>query len=207
MNTTIPHFIDFGALTGGGIAFCVITGLLSILLAAILGAYCSDEFGGNRKRAILVSCGITMLVTLSCICFFGFSAATIRGIIICLALIYCSYSDIKLRECGNAPFLLIAVAALIGCPLTNLPNMLLAGFVAFVLQFGGAVATDAELNGADLKCACACCFALGMARGLFGLVTGMILAIAVNLVRLCDRKAGFPLLPYLAAGFMTAYFI
>lgn len=202
-----PAIRYFSSWTSAETAGCIVMMFVSLVAAALLGSYCGKEFHGNRRKTIWVFVGITAAVTLALIGFFGYAATAIRGIILCLALLYGSYSDIKTRECGDAPFLLIAVAAFIGIELEALPFMLLAALTAFALQFYGAWITKSTLNGADLKLSVACCFMLGTVRGIAGLVIGMLVGIVVSLLKKRGMKEGFPLLPYLAVGFMTAYFI
>lgn len=203
-DPAIRHFSNW---TSTETVACIAMLFIALAAAAFLGAWCGKEFHGNRRKTIWVFVGITAAVTLALICFFGYAATAIRGIILCLALLFASYSDIRTRECGNVPFLLIAVAAFIGIELDAVPFMFLAAFTAFVLQFYGAWITKSTLNGADLKMAVACCFMLGTVRGIAGLVIGMLVGIVVSLLKKRGMKEGFPLLPYLAVGFMTAYFI
>lgn len=207
MNITIPHMMDITAFSEYELIGCFLTCLIAVLTAIVLGYYCAIEFKGNKSKVVFVIVGITFVLSLLLISFFGFAATTLRGIIISLALLFCSYSDIKTRSCPDAPFLIIAVAAFIGCPLSFLPNMFFALTVALVLLLGSSMATRTVVNGADLKCTMACCFVLGLTRGLIGLFIGQLIAIIVNLIITKDKKAGFPLLPYLAIGFMIAYFL
>jgi len=181
--------------------------LISVMCAVFTAIYCSREFHGDKKKTILVFAEITLLMTIALIGFFGFSATAIRGSILCLVLAFCSCSDIKTRECADYPYLLIAVAAFIGIELSALPGMLLGAFSVFVILFYGAWISKSVINGADLKLSTACAFLLGTTHGILGLLIGMLLGIIVNLFKNKDTKAGFPLIPYLAVGFMTAYFI
>ena len=66
--------------------------------------------------------------------------------------------------------------------------------------------SKSNVGGADIKMAAACSFLLGLSRGVIGLLAGMILAVVVNVFKK-DKKKGFPMIPYLAAGYMAAYFI
>ena len=66
--------------------------------------------------------------------------------------------------------------------------------------------TKSDVGGADIKMATAASFALGMTRGTAGLVAGMLLAILFNISKEA-RKKGFPMIPYLAAGYIAAFFI
>jgi prepilin signal peptidase PulO-like enzyme (type II secretory pathway) len=74
-------------------------------------------------------------------------------------------------------------------------------------QCTGMIFMKAVVNGADLKLAAACAFLLGFWNGIAGLIVGLLVAVIVNLIKLKNKKDGFPLIPYLAIGFMMAYFI
>lgn len=50
--------------------------------------------------------------------------------------------------------------------------------------------------------------AVGTTGGIAGLIIGLVLAIVINMCRgKSTRNQSFPLVPYLAAGFLAAYFI
>ena len=201
---TVQNFASWEAFEIVG-SMCLI--LLTGLAAAFLGFFCAREFKGDKRKTILIFTLIAVLLAVMLLAFFGFTVAAIKGIILSLVLAFVSYSDLKTRECPDFPYLMIVVAAFIGGDLHCLPDMLLAALAVFCFQFFGAWATNAKLNGADAKLATACAFLLGSARGITGLVIGMLIGIIVNLIKLKDTKEGFPLLPYLAVGFMTAYFL
>ena len=88
-----------------------------------------------------------------------------------------------------------------------LPSMLTAALMVLGGLFILMTVTDANVNGADVKLALACIFLLGLGGGLIGLTVGLVIAIAVNLIKLKDKKEGFPLIPYLAVGYIAAYLI
>ena len=49
---------------------------------------------------------------------------------------------------------------------------------------------------------------LGTVQGMTGLMIGLILAVIINSIKNRKKKhEGFPLIPYLAVGFMAAYFM
>jgi len=207
MNIALPILQDFSAFAQAEIIGSISLILISMICSVFIAIYSAQEFHGDKRKTTLVFAGITLLMSIALISFFGFSATAIRGSILCLVLAFCSYSDIKTRECPDYPYLLIAVAAFIGIELSALPGMLLGAFSVFVIQFYGAWASKSVLNGADLKISTACAFLLGVTHGILGLIIGMLLGIIVSLFKSKDTKAGFPLIPYLAVGFMTAYFI
>lgn len=188
---------------------CALLLLLGTIFAArCIGLYAARLFGGNKKKAVLVFAGITGLVTLAMLCFFGRAAVTIRGIIFTLLLAFSSYSDLKTRECGDYLHLMIVIAAFIGTELTALPGMILSGIAVGVIMLIPALLGKQSLGGADIKCSAACAFLLGFQRSMIGLTVGLLLAVIVNaIIGRKKKQAGFPLIPYLAVGFTAAYFI
>lgn len=196
-----------------GIDGAILLGTLLLLAGAVFAAWCiglysARHFGGNKKKTVLVFAGITGLVTLTMLCFFGCAAVTIRGIIFTLILAFSSYSDIRTRECADYLHLMIVIVAFIGTEVTALPAMLLSGIAAGVIMLVPALLGKRSLGGADIKCSAACAFLLGFGRSMTGLVIGLLLAVIINAIQ--NRKkngAGFPLIPYLAVGFTAAYFL
>ena len=67
------------------------------------------------------------------------------------------------------------------------------------------VITRGKIGGADIKMVAACSFLLGLKRGIIGLFIGTVISVLFNIYK--DKNKGFPMIPYLAIGYMTAYFI
>ena len=193
------HTADWTVLVNMAVIF-----LVSIFAAFCISRYAASKYEGNKSKTAWLFIGITALITVALFCFFGCAATTLKGIILCLILAFCSYSDLKSRECDDYPHLMIVIAALIGTELTALPGMFLSALAVFAIMFL-AMFIKATVNGADLKLATACTFLLGFERGIAGLFVGLLVAVAVNLIK--KNKSGFPLIPYLAIGYMMAYFI
>ena len=190
--------------------FVLISGFVlvitSVLIAVVLSRYAAEAYKGNRKKATLLFAGITAFVTLMLFCFFGCAATTFKGIIICLLLIFSSYEDIRARECEDYVHLMIVIAAFIGTDMAALPNMILSAMLVGGIMLMTTVITKSQMGGADIKLSAACAFMLGTLQGFAGLLLGLIAAIIVNIIK--NRKKnteGFPLIPYLAVGFMAAY--
>lgn len=192
--------------------FVLISGFVlvitAVLTAVVLSRYAAEAYKGNRKKATLFFAGITAFVTLMLFCFFGCAATTFKGIIICLLLIFSSYEDIRARECKDYVHLMIVIAAFIGTDMAALPNMILSAMLVGGIMLMTTVITKSQMGGADIKLSAACAFMLGTLQGFAGLLLGLIAAIIVNIIK--NRKKnteGFPLIPYLAVGFMAAYFM
>ena len=173
---------------------------LTVLTAVFISLYASNVYKGNKKKAALFFTVIAVLSALSLFCFFGCAATTVKGIIFCLLLAFSSYEDIKTRECENYVHLMIVIAAFIG---TDMSALIIGGIMLMT-----AAVTKSSIGGADIKLSAACAFMLGTVQGMTGLMIGLILAVIINSIKNRKKKhEGFPLIPYLAVGFMTAYFM
>ena len=202
----IPHIYNFDVINIGFIISAVLM-LTAAVIAALLSArYAAGAFKGNKKKTALCFVGIAVFVTLALICFFGCAAITVKGIIFALILLFSSYEDIKKRECDDYLHLMIVIAAFVGTELSSMPNMFISAMFVGGLMLFTMLMTKSNIGGADIKMAAACSFLLGIRRGIICLVIGMILEIAFN-IWWKDKKKGFPMIPYLAVGYMAAYFI
>lgn len=181
--------------------------VIGVLTAVCIGRYAAGHFEDHKTRIPAIFAGLTLGGSALMLWRYSTGVMALKGIILWLILLYCSYSDIKSRECYDSPHLMIAIAACIGTELNLLPSMLTAALAVLGGLFILMTVTDANVNGADLKISLACTFLLGLGRGLIGLTVGLVIAIAVNLIKLKDKKEGFPLIPYLAVGFVAAYLI
>lgn len=181
---------------------------MAMLTAFVLSRYAASEYKGNKKKATIFFVGITAFVTLMLFCFFGCAATAVKGCIFCLLLLLSSYEDIRIRECKDYVHLMIVIAAFIGTDMAALPGMLLSALLVGGIMLITTVITKSQIGGADIKLSAASAFLLGIKQGFAGLMLGLIAAIFVNIIKNRKKKnTGFPLVPYLAAGFMAAYFI
>lgn len=193
--------------TNTGFIVSVILLLAAAVIVSVLTArFAMKAWGGNKKKTMLCFAGITVCIALALICFFGFAAVTIKGIVLALILLCSSYEDIRKRECEDYLHLMIVIVAFIGTELSSLPNMLLSALFAGGILLAAAIVTKNGIGGADVKFSAACSFLLGLSRGVFGLTVGMLLAVAFNIFAK-NKNKGFPMIPYLAVGYMAAYFL
>lgn len=135
-------------------------------------------------------------------------ATALQGILFAVCLSVAAWTDIRSRTIPDIVSVLIAVVGLIHFSPTRLLGLLLAipFFIAAARGRGGL--GDAFLIAASG-------FLLGPRRGIVGLILALvafcvfhIAACAVRMYRKRDRsQAGMPLAPFLAAGFLAAYFI
>lgn len=193
--------LDAGFIVGSALIL-----LLSVLASMVLAKYASGRFETNKKKTALCFMVFGICVTLIMICFFGCTAIAVKGIFLAYILAFSSFEDVKTRECDDHLHLMIVIAAFIGTDLNNLPGMLLAAFFAGGVIVLSKLIGKGKIGGADIKLAAASAFLLGFDRGILGLLSGTLLAVLVNIFKK-NRKAGFPMIPYLAAGFTAAYFI
>lgn len=131
----------------------------------------------------------------------------IRGILFVLPLLIASVTDLKNRTIPYSVCIAIAVVGLIDFSPTRLFGLTLAlpFYIASLGNRGGM---------GDVFLIAASCFTLGFGRGVDGLVLALLCfttyylaAVAVGKVRgITDKPVSYPLAPFLAVGFITAYF-
>lgn len=105
---------------------------------------------------------------------------------------------------------MILLTAFIGREPTAISGMLLSAvLITLPLIMPVILCKGKVIGGADVKLSIACTFLLGISRGIIGLMAGLTIGVLANLI-IQTRKneaEGFPLIPYLAVGFMAAYII
>ena len=183
--------------------------VVTVIVALIVARYAAHHWQGNKKDVATGYAAISGVYALLLFGGFGFTAQTIRGILLCMILLTASYSDLKSREVADYMSVMVLLTAFIGVSMADIPGMLLGGlFVAGMMLLVTLLSGESCIGGADIKLGGACAFALGTTDGIAGLVTGLALAIVINMCRgKSTRNQSFPLVPYLAAGFLAAYFI
>ena len=178
----------------------------AVIAAVVLSGYAAKRFDGNktkiRKCMVLVAFFISSLL----VSFYGCTAYALKGTALALILLFASYQDMRTYECDDSVRLLILLAGLIGTDLTSLPGMILSALLTGGIMILTLVLSrdKSRLGGADIKLVASCSFLSGLSCGIFGLFAGTVLALLDNLNKK-KRKKGFPMIPYLAVGFMTAY--
>ena len=204
MLNTLPGInqIDYGS--SGFILHSLILITAAVFAAVVLSGYTAKRFGGDktkiRKCMVLVAFFISSLL----VSFYGCTAYALKGTVLALILLFASYQDMRTMECDYSIHLYIILAGLIGADMKALPLMILSG-----LLIGGAVLlagiyTRSGIGGADIKIVFACSFLTGIIGGLTGLLAGVVLALLDNLSKK-KRKKKFPMIPYLAVGYMAVY--
>lgn len=185
--------------------FVVTTGLT----AMFLGFACSKKFADDKRKTGLIFAGIAVLLTIILICFFGCAVSAIKGIVLSLILLISSYSDIKCREVEDYLSVMVVLTAFIGIEASQIPYAILSAIIVSIPTiFVSILCKGKTIGGADIKLTAACSMVIGVWGGLIGLMIGLTLSIIIYLViQKKDKAEPFPLVPYLATGFMVAYFI
>ncbi len=184
--------------------------LLAGMTAFLISWYAAGHFKGNKKKTALAFVGIAVAVSVLLLCFFGCAVSAVQGILFCLTLAYSSYSDIRTRESDDYLAVMIALTAFIGREVSEIPGMLLSAVVLSIpMLLVLIICKGKAIGGADMKLTTACAFLLGINRGIVGLTLGLIIGIVANLIIQSkkEKPEGFPMIPYLAVGFMAAYFL
>ncbi len=206
-----PIIPDFSNITSDN--WLIIANAAVIIISVALSAYFISSFAarkwnGNKGKTAFGFIGISLIFALALIYFFGCSAITVRGIIFSLILLLASYSDIKTRECSDWIHVMILIASFIGCNFNNLPNMFISAMFTGGVLLMTLFLPSSDIGGADIKCAVACSFLLGIERSVIALVGSMLLAVLLNAFKDKDtRRNGFPLIPYLTVGYLAVYLI
>lgn len=183
--------------------------VVTVIVALIVARYAAHHWQGNKKDVATGYAAISGVYALLLLGGFGFTAQTIQGILLCMILLTASYSDLKSREVADYMSVMVLLTAFIDVSMTDIPGMLLGGlFVSGMMILVTLLSGESCIGGADIKLGGACAFALGTTGGIAGLIIGLVLAIVINMCRgKSTRNQSFPLVPYLAAGFLAAYFI
>ena len=212
MNMSLPKGITLTLMKEVPFIGIVCFLILGVIGGCILTQKSYERFGGNRKKVLAAFISVPVVSVMLLLFRFGDSIMTVKGVILMLLFLYASYSDIRTRKCGDLLHVFVLITALVGVQLFELPEMLIAGLFVIIVMVSTSVVFRGRIGGADIKFAAACAFLLGMAKSICGLIVGLVLAISVNAVigaikRKNNKEYGFPMLPYLAAGFFAAYFI
>lgn len=132
----------------------------------------------------------------------------IKGLIYSTILIWAANTDIHTHHASDNCSVIIAVSALICATARDLPGMLFGALFCFLPQIlVNMILPDRAVGGADIKISTACGFLLGVTRGAAGLTLGLVFSVICSLITRKRKDEKLPLIPYLAAGFIPAYFI
>lgn len=131
-----------------------------------------------------------------------------QALVFCGGLIYAAVDDLRTRKVQDAVCLVIALAGLaMFSPASALPGAVLAALPFLVCSLLG------RMGGGDWRLAAAAGFVLGAHRALAGLclmLPPLVLCLtACRFIPKLRERAGdkLPMVPFIAAGFIPAYFI
>jgi leader peptidase (prepilin peptidase)/N-methyltransferase len=139
-------------------------------------------------------------------------ARIVQGILLAGFLLYGSIHDIRTHTMPDWVWMGVVGAGFIGCRLHDLPSMLFGAAAVLLIEVPLAVLLkDRAIGGADIKLSAAGAYLLGWQKGLAALILGLTLSLIivpiVRRIRHEDNRKAFPLVPFLAAGIMTAALI
>ena len=141
---------------------------------------------------------------------FGWSVRTLQGMLLTAVFLYASLCDIRTRELADGISAMVFLIGLTGRDMSAMAMPLASALGAFAFFFFCAVLLRNRIGGADVKFIPAAFFVLGGERGLAGLILGLILSVTGTLIRNRIKKSkdrSLPMIPYLSAGFLSAFFI
>ena len=190
-----------------------------ISLAAILGIFTFAVWIMLRKSkeelnspktvpALLASAGVGLILLL----LYGVSLTAVKGMILCMILLWASLSDIAKHEAPDFITAFILVLAYVGFEPANLPSMLIGASMIFVPQIAISILRPKRaIGGADIKISTALAFLLGVEKGIFalliGMTTGVIVMLIVRKIRRETTKEPFALIPFLSLGAMLSFIL
>lgn len=178
--------------------------LISVGIGILLCKGIQNKFGTSSVWNVV--CPILIGVSL----FFRFDdpMMVIKGMIFSTILLWAANTDIHTHHASDSLSVMIGISALIGAAAQDLPNMLGGAVFCFLPQIlVNMILPDRAVGGADIKISTACGFLLGVTRGTIGLIAGLVLSVICSLITRKQKDEKLPLIPYLAAGFIPAYFI
>ena len=181
----------------------IVTVSVFSVAAICIGLYAAKRFHGSPTETLIYVL-IYAAIAICCIIKWGYSMLAIRYLIFALIAEYCSYSDLKTQKVDDYPHLMICINALIGANIAELPMLVGTMLVCSGLMLA-AILFRVQINGADFKYIAACSFLMGYEKITIGLLLGLTLAIVVNLIK--RKHDGFPLIPYITAGFLATILI
>ncbi|HOG67876.1 MAG TPA: prepilin peptidase [Fibrobacteraceae bacterium] len=135
---------------------------------------------------------------------------SLRLILFVSLLIFASYEDLKKREIPGAICMALVMISLLDFNLSNL-----LGILAAMPFFIAAMIWTGSIGGGDIKLTAATGLILGLNRTLVGLMMGLTVMCLFHLIIMMiefakqekNKTTSYPMAPFLAIGFLTAYFL
>ena len=165
---------------------------------------------GEPKMSVALLCfaGVGLVLLL----LHGMTLTSVKGLILCMILMWAGISDMAKHEVPNFISAMILILAFVEFTPANLPSMMIGAAVIFLPQLLISVLRPGRaVGGADMKISAALGFLLGAEKGLFAVITGLLAAVIVTLIvrriRKESNKEPFALVPFLGFGAMLAVMI
>ena len=178
--------------------------LVSVGIGILLFRRTADKFGTKSVWNILLPLFIGTALCLR----FADPITAIKGLIFSTILLWAANTDIHTHHASDRLSLMIAIAAFVGASAGDIPNMLAGAVFCFLPQIiVNMLLPDRAVGGADIKISTACGLFLGVTRGAIGLIIGLLISVLYSVIRRKRKDEKQALIPYLAAGFIPAYFI
>lgn len=178
------------------------------ILAAVFGVL-TDRLligSGKKRKRIAVGCALFVAVyTVMSLVLRDSVMTAIKGGIFAMLLLCAAKEDCDTRIVGNYLSVEILLIGLIGIDADSIPKRLLLAAVSLIpVLLVERLSPKNPIGGADVKLVAASVFLIGSLWGFAGYLIGLLLGVLANL-RSCRRKQAFPLVPYLAVGFLIAF--
>ena len=186
------------------------------LYAAVLGVFTLATWIVMRKSkddlndpkmipALLTFIGVGLILLL----LHGITLISVKGMILCIILMWASISDIAKHEVPNHIAVSILILAFVGFEPNKLPSMLVGAVALFIPQLVVSLLFPGRaVGGSDMKISAALGFLLGAEKGLFAVITGLAISVLfipiVRKIKKESNKEPFALVPFLGFGAMLA---
>lgn len=138
-------------------------------------------------------------------------SSILQGVLFSSLLLAASYTDIKRREIPDTICLLLVLTGFLKFSFQNLLGIFVA--LPFLIA---AMLKENSIGGGDIKLTAAVGLVLGFWKGIYGLIIGLILLIALYVIlrissiirkKQVAKNLSMPLAPFLGIGFLIMYFI
>lgn len=178
--------------------------------ANTIGSYCAKRWSCNEVKIKFICLAIMASVAIAFLLRYGISMLTLQALVYCGVCLFASCSDFKTRMLDDSAHCIILAVAFMGRTINDIPAMLLSAvIIGGITLIVGVVSKGGGIGGADIKFAAASALMLGLEPSLAGTMVGLLVAVIVTAIKnkKTGKKEGFPLVPYLAIGYMGAMFL
>lgn len=156
---------------------------------------------------MLISLGIGLALILA----HGATLLTFQGMLLCSVLVYASIADISSHEVPDCIWVMILILAFTGFNIENLLSMVVGAVAVFVPQIIIAAIKPGTYGGADIKVSTALAFLMGVWKGIFAVISGLVIALITMAIlrkmKKLKKEEPYPIIPCLSIGAMTAFLL